>query len=153
MFCFIFNLKPVYFTKICISLFIFVGLYIFNETIASECCTFHMALHIYGFLYARGQCRTIDRETSFISWWDHWSSMSRRLSDSHWILQALIRSYQIIHLTCRNFICQHSAITETTVKQHPLAIIWFDTHWESPGFIGIHANISGIKSYASLRDI
>ena len=27
------------------------------------------------------------------------------------------------HLTCRNFICQQSAITETTVKQRPLAII------------------------------
>ena len=47
MFCFIFNLKPVYFTKICVSLFICVDLYIFSETIASECCTFHTAPHIY----------------------------------------------------------------------------------------------------------
>ena len=30
------------------------------------------------------------------------------------------------HLTCRKFICQHSATTETTVKQRPLAFIWFD---------------------------
>ena len=51
------------------------------------------------------------------------------------------------HLTCCNFICQHSAITETTVKQHPLAVIWFDTHWESPGFVGIHAIFSGINTW------
>ena len=38
-----------------------------------------------------------------------------------------------IHLTCRNFIYQHSAVTETTVKQHPLAFILFDfQNWESP---------------------
>ena len=41
------------------------------------------------------------------------------------------------HLTCRNFLCQHSAITETTVKQRPFAIIWFDTRLESPGFVGV----------------
>ena len=44
------------------------------------------------------------------------------------------------------FICQHSAITETTVKQRLLAIIWFDSHWESPGFFGIHAIFSGINT-------
>ena len=37
------------------------------------------------------------------------------------------------HLTCRNFICQHSAIVETTVKQRPLSFILFDWRWrESP---------------------
>ena len=37
------------------------------------------------------------------------------------------------HLTCRNYICQHSAIVETTVKQLPLAFILFDWRcWESP---------------------
>ena len=37
------------------------------------------------------------------------------------------------HLTCRNFICQHSAIVETTVKQRPLAFILCDCRcWESP---------------------
>ena len=36
------------------------------------------------------------------------------------------------HLTCRNFICQHSAIVEITVK-HPLALILFRCRcWESP---------------------
>ena len=34
------------------------------------------------------------------------------------------------------FICQHLAITETTVKQHPLAFIWFDFYWETPGSLG-----------------
>ena len=37
------------------------------------------------------------------------------------------------HLTCRNFICQHSATVETTVKQRPLAFILCDCRcWESP---------------------
>ena len=37
------------------------------------------------------------------------------------------------HLTCRNFICQHSAIVETTVKQLPLAFILCDCRcWKSP---------------------
>ena len=44
-------------------LFICVGLYISSETIASECSTFHMVPHIYGFLYARGQGRAMDLET------------------------------------------------------------------------------------------
>ena len=37
-----------------------------------------------------------------------------------------------ICFTCRNFICQHSSITETTEKQHPLAFILFDfQYWIS----------------------
>ena len=36
------------------------------------------------------------------------------------------------HLTCRNLICQHSAIVERTVKQRPLSFILFDWRlWES----------------------
>ena len=62
--------------------------------IASECCTFHMAPHIYGFLYVRRQGRTMDlKQSSFISWWDHRSSMSRRLDDWHWILLVLVKLY------------------------------------------------------------
>ena len=35
--------------------------------------------------------------------------------------------------TCQNFICQHSAIAETTLKQGPLTFILFDfQHWDSP---------------------
>ena len=45
-------------------------------------------------------------------------------------------------ITWRNFICQHSAITETTVKQCPLAIICFDPRRESPGFIAIFSGIN-----------
>ena len=40
------------------------------------------------------------------------------------------------HLTWRNFICQHSAITEAIVKQRPLAFILFDFHCETPGSVG-----------------
>ena len=75
------------------------------------------------------------KPSSFISWLDRRSSMSRRFGDWHWILQAPIGSCQMTHLTCRNFICQHSAITETTLNQRPLAIIWFDSYWASPRFL------------------
>ena len=37
------------------------------------------------------------KQSSFISWWDHWISMSRRLCDMHWILQAPIGCRQYIH--------------------------------------------------------
>ena len=149
MFSFIFNLKPVYFTEICVSLFICVGLYIFSETIASECCTFHMAPHIYGFLYARRQCRTIDRETVqlniFVGPLEFNEPSTRRFALNP------TSSYRFLsnntHFTCRYFIYQHSAITETTVKQRPLAVIWYDTHWESPCFFGSHAIVSGINTW------
>ena len=36
-------------------------------------------------------------------------------------------------LTCRNYLCQHSTITETTIEQLPLAFILFDfQHWDNP---------------------
>ena len=60
---FLVNVKPVFSTKICVSYSFCVGLYILCETIASECRIFHMAPHIYGFLYARGQGGAMDRET------------------------------------------------------------------------------------------
>ena len=137
MFCFIFHLKHVDFTKICVSLFICVSLYIFSETIASECCTFHMAPHIYGFLYGRGQCCTMDRETVrfyiLVGPPEFNEPSTRRLAlDS---ASSYRFSSNHTHLTRRNFICQHSAITETTVNQRPLAIIWFDSYWESPRFL------------------
>ena len=37
------------------------------------------------------------------------------------------------HLTCHNFICQHSAIVGTTVKQRSLTFVLFEFRcWESP---------------------
>ena len=134
IFCFIFNLKPVYFTTICVSLFICIGLYIYSETIASECCTFHMAPHMYWFLYACGQCRTMDRGTVqfyiLVGPSEFNEPSTRRLALDSTKSYRFLSNYT--HLTCRNILCQHSAITETTVKQRPLAIIWFDSHWESP---------------------
>ena len=47
---------------------------------------------------------------SFISWWDHRSSMSRRLGDWHWILQNLIGSCQIIHTS-------HAVIFYANIRQ------------------------------------
>ena len=37
------------------------------------------------------------KQSTFVSWWDHRSSMSRRLGDLHWILQAPIGFRQFIH--------------------------------------------------------
>ena len=76
------------------------------------------------------------KQSSFISWYDHRSSMSPRLGDWHWILQVPVGFGQFIHLTWRNFICQHSAITEIIIKQRPLSFILFDFHCETPGSVG-----------------
>ena len=45
------------------------------------------------------------------------------------------------------FICQHSAITETIVTQRPLAFLWFDFHLEGPGFVGISAIFSVVNTH------
>ena len=50
------------------------------------------------------------KQSSFISWWDHWSSMSHWLSDWHWILQALIGFRQIMHTS-------HAAILYGNIPQ------------------------------------
>ena len=63
--------------------------------------------------------------------------MSRRLGDWHWILQAPIGSRQIIHTSHAVILYANIRQSQTTVKQRPLAIIWFVLHWESPGFVGI----------------
>ena len=138
IFSFIFNLKPVLFYQTMRLLFICVGLYIFSETIASQCSTFHRALHICGFLYAHGQGSTVDRETALFYFLVGPSEpnepSTRRLAldftSSYWF------SPFYTHLTWRNFICQHSVITEATVKRRPLVFIWFNFHWETPGSVG-----------------
>ena len=58
-----FLISNLFFAKLLVSYSFCVGLYIFSETIASECPTFHMAPHLYGFLYARGYGGAMDRET------------------------------------------------------------------------------------------
>ena len=49
------------------------------------------------FMHADSVAPSTVKQSSFIFWWDHRSSMSRRLVDSHWILLALVGSCQIIH--------------------------------------------------------
>ena len=84
------------------------------------------------FMHADSVAPWTVKPSSFISWLDRRSSTRRLALDS-------TSSYRFLsndtHLTCRNFICQHSAITETTVNQRPLAIIWFDSYWASPRFL------------------
>ena len=50
------------------------------------------------------------KQSSFISWLDRRSSMSRRLGDWHWILQAPIGSCQIIHTS-------HAVILYANIRQ------------------------------------
>ena len=120
IFSLIFNFKPVIFYQTLRLLLICIGLYIFSETIANECSAFHMAPHIYGF----SRTRTGSRHGS-------WHSLvcilvgPSEFNESSTLRLALEFTSAIrfspnhTHLTCRNFICQQSAITETTVKQHP----------------------------------
>ena len=49
------------------------------------------------------------KQSSFISWWDHRSSMSPRLGDWHWILQAPIGFRQSIHTS-------HDAILYANIR-------------------------------------
>ena len=138
VFSFILNLKPVFFYQTLHLLFICVGLYIFIETIASECSTFRRASNMYGFLYACAQGPTVDPETVYI----YFLVGSSELNEpSTWRLaldftSSYLFSPSYTHLTWCNFICEHSVITETTVKQRPLVFIWFDIHWETPGYVG-----------------
>ena len=113
------------------SLFHWRRLYIFTKVIASECSTSYMAPHIYWFICTQTGSRN-----------GSWKSLVLYLVKTNGAQQNSTRRsglnfsncYQFSpyhkHFTCRNFICQHSAITETTVKQHPLACILFDfQHW------------------------
>ena len=127
IFSFIFNFKPVIFYQTLHLLFICVILYIFSEAIASECSTSHMALHTYWFLCTR-------------TWFhpEQWNSLLLYLgvtigiqpASTLWLALDFTSCYRFSPyykcFKCQNFICQHSSITETTVKQHPLAFTLFD---------------------------
>ena len=62
------------------------------------------------FMHADNVAPSTVKQSTFISWLDHRSSMSRRLGDSHWILQALIGSCQIIHTS-------HALILYASIRQ------------------------------------
>ena len=82
---------------------------------------------IYGSRVAKGL--SVFQSQSCKYYWDHWSSWWLTLDFTSF---CGFLPYQT-HLTCRNFICQHSVIAETTVKQHPLAFILFKFQcWDSP---------------------
>ena len=85
------------------------------------------------FMHADNVAPSTVKQSSCISLLDHRSSMNRRLSDSHWILQAPIGSCQIIHTS--HAVISYTNIRQSQKQQRPLAVIWFDTHWENPGFL------------------
>ena len=62
------------------------------------------------FMHADNVAPSTVKQSTFISWLDHRSSMSRRLGDSHSILQALIGSCQIIHTS-------HALILYASIRQ------------------------------------
>ena len=93
-FIFSFSFKPVIFYQTLHLLFTCIGLYIFSETIASECSTFHMALHIYGFSCTRTGSSHGLWHSLVLYLGGKW--MSRQLGDWHWISQAPIGFRQII---------------------------------------------------------
>ena len=77
----------------------------------------HGTAHIWILMHAGRVAPWTMTQPSFISWWDHRRSMSHRLGDWHWILQAPIGFRQIIHTShAVNFECQQSTITETIVR-------------------------------------
>ena len=69
--------NQLFFFKTLRLLFTCVVWYIFNEAIISECSTSHLAPHI--FLIPMNVDRVPTwavKQFTFISWWDHWSSVS-----------------------------------------------------------------------------
>ena len=122
-----FNFKPVIFYQILRLLNICVVLYIFSEAIATECSTSHMAPHIYWFLCMRTGSRH-----------GPWNSLPLYLGETIVVQPASPRQLALdftscywfspchICFACRNFICQHWSITETTVKKRLSASILFD---------------------------
>ena len=83
-------------TKLCVSYsFPLVCIYLVR---ASPVNAPHSTCHrTYTDSHARGQgAQWTVTQSSFISWWDHRRSISRRLGDWHWILRAPIGFRQII---------------------------------------------------------
>ena len=120
---FIFNFKPVIFYQILRLLNICVVLYIFSEAIGTEYSTSHMAPHIYWFLCMRTGSRH-----------GPWNSLPLYLGETIGVQPASTRQLTLdftscywfspyhICFACRNFICQHWSITETTVKKAPIGL-------------------------------
>ena len=55
------------------------------------------------------------------------------------------------YLTCRNFVCQHSVMVETTLKPHAFAFIVFNfsnMYWETQCYFSAHINIRQTLSVA-----
>ena len=50
------------------------------------------------------------KQSSFLSWWDHQSSLSRQLGDWYWIVQAPISSRQIMQIS-------HAVILYANIQQ------------------------------------
>ena len=85
-------------------------LYIFSETIASAAHSTWHRTYTDSFMHADSVAPWTVKQSSFISWLDHRSSMSRRLGDWHWILQAPIGSCQIIYTL-------HAVILYANIRQ------------------------------------
>ena len=62
----------------------------------------------------------------------NWYSLVLYPDETIWI-ESAVDSLNFTRLTCQNYICQHPAIAETSVKQLPSAFILFDfQQWDSP---------------------
>ena len=93
---------------------------------ASECFTSHMTPYIYWFLCTLTGCRHRPRNSLVLYLGEIIAVQpvsTRRLALDFTRCYRFSPYYK--HLTCRNFMYQQSAVTETTAKQCPLAFILF----------------------------
>ena len=107
-----FLISNLYFSsELCLSYsFVSVCIYLVRPSpVNSSHSTWHLT-YADSYMHTDRVASWTVKQSSFISWWDHGSSMSCRLSDCHWILQVPIDFRQIIHAS-------HAAILYVTIRQ------------------------------------
>ena len=147
IFSFIFNLKAVVSTKLCVFYSFCVGLYIFSETIANECSTFHMAPHIYIIYIRILMCtRTGSRHGP-------WNSLVLYLGGTigaQWAVDSAIGTgfYKLLSVFAKLYTPHMPQFYMPTFGNHrnnnkiaPISLylvrLPLGVHWESPGIVGI----------------
>ena len=141
IFSFTFNFKSVIFYQTLHLLFIYIILYIFSERV------FHIPhgfAHVLTPLHVDRVPPWTVKQSTFISWWAHWSSISidSAIGTGFYKLLSVFALLYMLYMS-NYFIWQHSSIIEPIIKQRQLAFILFDFQ---PGIACISAIYSMVNT-------